>query len=277
MIISCFTNSYGPFGPQAAFQLLPQAGIRWVELPIKNFGVPSFFKEIPLLTDESGKAEIMTVKSLLESTGVQLSSCNISSGNPMDQNVLQRTLAKIEIAGQLQVSRVVAGAGEATCEDDWPKLIESLRLIGDVCEAHGILYCCETHPGVCQNGTSMLNMLERVDHPHVRLNFDTGNLCYYNESPDLINELRRVMPYVKHVHLKDTNGKYKCWHFPALGKGGAVDFVKVREVFEEFGFNGPASLELEGIEGEPELTLEDYQQRVLTSVQHLKKCGYTVR
>ena len=39
--------------------------------------------------------------------------------------------------------------------------------------------------------------------------------------------LKQVRKYVRHMHLKDTNGQYQKWHFPALGEGGAVDFAQV--------------------------------------------------
>ena len=276
MQISCFPNSYGRFGPQAALELLPQAGIKWMELPIKNTGVPSFFKETPLLTDASDDAEVERVQQLIDASELSLSSCNITSGNPLDPEVLQRTLTKIRIAGKFGVPLVVAGAGELNDQTDWPQLIQHLKQIGDLSAEHNIIYCCETHPGVSQNAASMLDLMDRLDHPHVQLNFDTGNLFYYNESPDLYAELRQVMPFVKHVHLKDTNGEFKDWHFPALGAGGAVDFVKIREILEESNFNGPCSLETEGIENEPEMTLDDHQNRIVQSMAHLKECGFKI-
>ena len=42
------------------------------------------------------------------------------------------------------------------------------------------------------------------------------------------------------------------------------------------GFAGPYSLEIEGIEGEGELSLDEYHQRIVDSVDHLKTCGYFV-
>ena len=40
------------------------------------------------------------------------------------------------------------------------------------------------------------------------------------------------------------------------------------------GFEGPYSIELEGIEGEPELSLDDQQQRIADSVKNLRIWGY---
>ncbi len=195
--LSCLTNSYGRFGPFAALELLRETGIRFVELPIRTAGVPSFFKETPLLTDGSSPAEIDRALALIDGAGLKLGSCNITSGNPLETGVLELTLRKLDVAARLGVALVVSGGGEIQSETDWPVLIDHLRRIGDASAALGITYCCETHPGTCRNADGMLELMRRVDHPHVRLNFDTGNIFYYNEHPDLLGELRRVLPFVQ--------------------------------------------------------------------------------
>jgi inosose dehydratase len=59
-----------------------------------------------------------------------------------------------------------------------------------------------------------------------------------------------------------------------LGAGGAVDFAHTKELLDEVGYTGPYSLEIEGIQGEPELSLADYQMRLAESLAHLKHCGF---
>ncbi|MCA9081371.1 MAG: sugar phosphate isomerase/epimerase [Planctomycetaceae bacterium] len=269
--LSCFPNSYGPFGPLAALRHLPTLGVTHLELPIKNAGVPSFFKETPLLTDASTPEEVDAVRDLIAESGMQLSSCNISSGNPLEEVPFERTLRKLDLVQQLGVSLIVSGGGEAPAPDDYARLIDQLKQLGDAAAERGIVYCCETHPGTCQNAESMLQLMESVAHPHIRINFDTGNILYYNSGLDVLEELRLVLPYVRHVHLKDTNGGYKQWHFPALGVGGAIDFVAVKNILQEASYTGPCSLELEGIEGEPELTREQYEERMRQSIEFLRR------
>ena len=276
MKIACFPNSYGRFGPNAAIDLLSSAGIGWLELPIKNHGMPSFFKEEPVVTNGSTPEAIFALKDRIAEAGLKVCTCNITSGNPLEEDVLQRTLTKLKIANQFGAEFVVAGGGEIEKPEDWPILVDHLQQIADRANDLGITYCCETHPGTCQNTDGMLEMLERVDHPNLQINFDTGNIFYYNEDVDLFDEMKKVAPFIKHVHLKDTNGRFKDWHFPALGEGGHVDFAAVLQFLKEINFDGPCSLELEGIEGEPELSLEQTHQRVVDSVAHLKKRGWEI-
>ncbi|MEZ6066150.1 MAG: sugar phosphate isomerase/epimerase [Planctomycetaceae bacterium] len=274
MRLSCLTNSYGRFGPEAAIRLLPEAGIRFIELPIKNAGVASFFGEIPLLTNAAGTAELDRVHDLLAEQGMRLSSCNISSGNIRDDDAVERTLVKLALAEQLGVQLVVGGGGEARDAAEAERLHSQLRRSGDAAGERGIVYCCETHPGSCQNAEAMQRTMEAVDHPHIRLNFDTGNLYYYNHRVDLLAALEQVLPWVEHVHLKDTPGGYEEWNFRELGNG-VVDFWEVGQRLRSSQFRGPCSLELEGLRGEPPPTLEEHQARILRSVEHLRQCGWS--
>jgi L-ribulose-5-phosphate 3-epimerase len=116
--------------------------------------------------------------------------------------------------------------------------------------------------------------MKQLNHPYLKLNFDTGNVLYYNQGIDLGEALNKIREHVRHVHLKDTNGRCRDWHFPALGAGGAVDFALVKRLLDEAQYTGPYSLEIEGIQGEPELSLADYEHRIEESMTHLKHCGF---
>ena len=82
----------------------------------------------------------------------------------------------------------------------------------------------ETHKGPTQNADAMLALMDEVDHPHVRLNFDTGNIAYYNQGADPCDELEQVKHLVRNVHVKDNRGGFEDWYFPAVGDGGARRF-----------------------------------------------------
>lgn len=276
MLVSCFTNSYGRFGPVACIEHIRSAGLSHIELAIKTQGVPSIFQEEPILTDRSTEAEVAAVQTLLAEHEVSLSSCNITSGNPLAPEIVEVTVRKLRFARQLGVDRVVAGAGEADTAQDRQLLLSHLKQIGDAAAECGITYCFETHPGLAQNADRMLETMVELDHPHLRLNFDTGNILFYNENADVLDELRRVREWVQHVHLKDHNGNPGEWNFPACGAGGAVDFAGVRQILDEVGYSGPYSLEIEGIQGERPPSLEEQQQRVIDSVHELRRCGYDV-
>jgi inosose dehydratase len=123
----------------------------------------------------------------------------------------------------------------------------------------------------------MLAVLSEVDHPAVRLNFDTGNIAYYNRGLDPCDELKKVKNLVANVHMKDNRGGYEDWYFPALGEGGRVNFASVKEILDSVDYDGACTIEIEGIEGEEEPGLEVRQERIAQSVRHLKACGFAAQ
>ncbi|MBM81639.1 MAG: xylose isomerase [Planctomycetaceae bacterium] len=274
LIVSCFANSYGRFGTQAAIENVKAAGIDYVELPIRTEGVKPFFGDVPMVTNASGIEDLKVVDVLLEKNGVKVSSCNLTTGNPLERKNTEIIKRKLELASHFGVTKCVGDAGKIEDDSQLHTLYSHLREIGDHAAKHNITFCFETHPGICQDHRGMYETMEALQHANLRLNFDTGNLFYYNDYMECEVALAKVCHLVGHVHLKDCQGERGAWYFPALGNGGAVDFVRVLELLTTCGFMGPFSLEIEGIEGEGELTLEQHQQRIVDSAEHLKSCGY---
>lgn len=156
----------------------------------------------------------------------------------------------------------------AHASDDIPREVtyERLRKIGDKAATHGITVCLETHPILCHNGDEALKTMKRVNHPNIRLNFDTANIYYYNENIDTVVELKKVVKYVGAVHLKDTDGTPRSFVFPPLGEG-VVDFPEVFRILNEIGFHGPFTFELESTRG------EEMAVALEKSVNHLRETG----
>src|SRR4030043_435614 len=90
--------------------------------------------------------------------------------------------------------------------------------------------------------------MQAVDHPNVRINYDTANVSFYNRGVTAVGELGKLIDYVATVHLKDSTGKFEEWVFPTLGTGVA-DFPEVFRMLNARGFAGPCTMELEGTKG----------------------------
>jgi L-ribulose-5-phosphate 3-epimerase len=148
---------------------------------------------------------------------------------------------------------------------------ERLRELAQVADEHGVTLSLETHPDLAENAMTARETITAVGHPRLGWNLDTANLYYYNEGINAVEECRRGLELIRSVHLKDTNGGYKTWHFPALGDG-VLDFAGVFRLLNERGFHGPFTFELEGIEGET-LSEAETQARVKRSLDHLRHIG----
>ncbi len=275
-IVSCFTNSYGPAGVWAAVEQIRQAGIHHLELALRghNFG-GLVIPESAVITEKADDATVEDFRAHLVEHGVEISGCNVGGADIRTRDGLELTERRIRFAARwFGVSICVTGAGQPADAAERSLVVQNLRHLGDTSAAVGITLALETHKGPTQNAEAMLALMDEVDHPNVRLNFDTGNIAYYNRGADPCADLERVKDLVRNVHVKDNRGGFEDWYFPALGDGGAVDFARVREILDGVGFAGPYTIEIEGIGGEAEPGLEARQGRVSRSVEHLRACGF---
>ena len=275
-LLSCFTNTYGPSGVWAAVEQVRKAGIGHLELALRGHDFGGLvIPESVVLTEKADDATAGRFLAHLAAHDVKVSGCNVGGADIRTDEGVALTERRIRFARRWFESEVVvSGAGQPADPAERKTIVANLRRIGATAGGLGVTVALETHKGPTQNAGAMLDLMAEVDHPHVRLNFDTGNIAYYNDGADPVAELERVAPLVRNVHLKDNRGRLEDWYFPALGDGGAVDFAKVRAILDGVGFAGPYTIELEGIGGEPEPGLEARQDRIARSVEHLRSCGY---
>jgi L-ribulose-5-phosphate 3-epimerase len=275
-IVSCYSNSYGPSGVRSAVEKLGIAGLEFVELALRghNYG-GLVIPESVVITERAEEREVAEFRAFLELHQIQVSGCNVGGADIRTVEGFELTARRLEFAGRAFAAPLaVSGAGQPANESERRLVVERLKHLGDLAGSLNMDLTLETHKGPTQNARAMLELMAEVDHPRVRINFDTGNIAYYNEGVDPVDELEQVKHLVRSVHLKDNRGKFEDWYFPALGDGGAVDFVRVREILDAVGFAGPYTIELEGIGGEPEPGLEARHERVERSIQHLRESGY---
>ncbi len=143
-----------------------------------------------------------------------------------------------------------------------------LRRAADEAKKHNVTLTFETHPELGTNGSVQLETMAAVNHPNVRVNFDTGNISYYNKGGDAVAELKKVVGAVGTMELKDHNLEPESWNFPALGKG-RVNFPEILKILRDNRFTGPVTIEFEGVKG-VELNEEQTKQSIAESVAYLK-------
>jgi sugar phosphate isomerase/epimerase len=156
---------------------------------------------------------------------------------------------------------------------DTPKsaVFSRLREAGDAARSFGVTISLETHPDLGTNGDVHLETMKAVDHPNVRVNFDTGNITYYNRDRNAVDELEKVIDYVATVELKDHDGGFESWVFPPLGRG-VVDFPGVLRVLSDHGYSGPVTLEFEGVKG-VELDEAGTGAAIEDSIRYIRSIG----
>ena len=251
-LLACRTASYGKFS-ESAWGHLPTIGVRNVEI------------------DAPGPDEVDQVKARLERHGLSATSLQcpveIEADDADDRLTPALDAAKDLGAGLLFVS---VHAGDL----DKGVVYERLRRCGARAAEYGVTIGMETHPDLITNAAVAAETMRGVDHPNVRVNYDTANIHYYNRDVDHVDEMEKVIDYIGSMHLKDTDGAYKTWCFPTFGQG-IVDFKTVFDRLNAHGFYGPFTMEIEGVEGES-LNEEETCRRVADSVAHLRSIGCDV-
>jgi sugar phosphate isomerase/epimerase len=248
-VIACNLGSYRQFR-ETGYEHLAKIGLTNVEIhcPEKN--------------------ETSAVQGELDRYGLTATSMIIKCQMDADDAV-QRFVHSLDTVSEMGVGVVFSSVKSGGIDKDY--IYGKLQDIGDAAAERSIVVAMETHPDMITNADVALATMAGVNHPNIRVNFDTANIYYYNKGVDVVEQFERVVDYVGAVHLKDTNGEFETWHFPALGEG-VVDFPAIFKCFADKGANGPYTMELEGIKGE-ELSREGVEKRVEDSLAYLRVNG----
>lgn len=120
-------------------------------------------------------------------------------------------------------------------------LKESVKIAADC----GVILAIENH--IDYTSAEILQILERVDSDHLKVNFDTGNTLRMMEDP--VAAARRLGPYTVATHTKDLDA---CRHvrpeewffFSSVPVGtGLIDMPGVVQALKESGYTGVLAVE----------------------------------
>lgn len=239
-----------------SYEHIVEVGIEYVELPIS--WDPTLRK---------------TTLKFIEDLGLKISSLYLPF-NIRNKKLKDYFTNACLVAKEMGVIKFIASVNSK--KQVLSKVYSLMKDIGDIAKDNDLFLCMEGHPDLITNGNIGRETMKNIDHPNIRINWDTGNIYYYNakideEPTDGIKEMKKIAPWLGSVHIKDTNGKPNEWYFPTIGKG-IVNFRQVFEVANKAGIYGPFTMEIEGIYGE-KMDFEGYKKRVEDSFAYLKSLG----
>jgi L-ribulose-5-phosphate 3-epimerase len=248
-LVACRILSYGNY-QERGWSHLPEIGIRNVEIAV------------PAKQDEAGTRKKLADHGLTATS--LIAKCDITQASAVE--IMRPQLETIAGFGA-KICFLSVKAGETDRRLVWQRL----WAIGEAAARLGVVVAIETHPDLAMNGDIAKQTITAINHPSIRVNFDTANIHFYNQNTTAVAELKKVLDLVAAVHLKDTPGGYQEWTFPALGTG-VVDFPEVFRLLNERGFHGPFTMELEGTKG-IERTEAQQLEYLADSAKYLRKIG----
>jgi L-ribulose-5-phosphate 3-epimerase len=271
-LVAATTTCFRGFDPWVAFDCLRSVGIRYVEVPALPARPSVEWRQTTFSPETLGADGARRLRERL----AEMDLIPITVGayaSVLHTEDLQPLLRRIDFAEALGASFVIVDAAgdEPAGAADWRRLANLGRFLGDYAQVHGVQLAFEIHEGLTRSGAVARRLLDAIDHDAVGINYDTGNVIFYNDGVDPVADLEVVADRVIHVHLKDTSGGRGEWAFGSLGTGH-VDLPQIVSKLKTRGFRGPYSLEVEGFAGE-DVTREVCVQRVRESLQYLTKLG----
>jgi len=195
--------------------VLQKHGVKYIDIaPGKYFPNPQ----------TTTTAEIQTVKKWWKEYGVEITGMqallfgtqgfNVFSNEDIQRKMLLHLAAVCRIGGQLGATRLVFGSprnrDRTGLTDNETQEIASafFHKLGEIASKEGVLICLEPNPP-CYGANFMTNsqetaeMVRRIDHPAVRMQYDSGAVTINRESP--FEVLEKYAPLVGHIHISEPS------------------------------------------------------------------------
>ncbi|RPI06313.1 MAG: sugar phosphate isomerase/epimerase, partial [Zetaproteobacteria bacterium] len=156
-------------------------------------------------------------------------------------DAVERFHRRLQFARNIGARCVNSIAGPTGKEEAFKRNIPA---IADRARDLGVVIALENHGDLLDCGQQVLEFIREVDHPAVRVNYDTGNAWYYSKGTiDPVEELAQIAPVVAHVHVKTPKIVDGLLRWVALGDG-ILDLPVMGRVLKERLPGVPVSYEL---------------------------------
>jgi sugar phosphate isomerase/epimerase len=157
-----------------------------------------------------------------------------------------------------------------TEQDAYNLMKVNLRSISETCEENGVYLGIEQHGPYTANIKRLKRILELVDSPWIRVNFDCGNTFLSGEDPYAM--LDAIADKVVHVHAKDIpskqaeaeRGKVTGTAVGCACGDGVIDWQRIVKRLKQAGYSGVLSVEC-GSEEQAERSLS-YLKKMLANL-----------
>lgn len=231
-------QSFPREGWQLEIERAAEIGLRGIEWIYDVFG-----EGVNPLETEAGRAEL---RSLLAQHGISVVS--ICADYFMDRPLLRCTVQEhaellqrlqwlLSICPELGVTRVVlpfVDASQIRDAAETEQVVASLRQVLPQAERHGV----ELHLETDLDPNAFRALLERLEHPLIKVNYDAGNSASLGYRPE--EEFAAYGARIGSFHIKDR--RLAATTVP-LGQGDA-DFASLREQLLKFDYRGDFVLQV---------------------------------
>ncbi len=173
------------------------------------------------------------------------SMCDDAEKNQVNMRRLRSSIdVAVELAqqGEQPILASLVG-GEAQAWDSRREILaERVHALGEYAASRGAILAVEPHCGTAlDTPDKAVWLMQRVNHPAVRLNFDISHFDIIGIGIDEC--VPQMVPYAVHTHVKDQRGRYPNHEFLTPG-AGPFDFVHYLQAMHQAGYTGYIAAEV---------------------------------
>lgn len=120
---------------------------------------------------------------------------------PYDPNAIEGLTHRIRQAAKAGIAQVMT-YGHSPGQDPtiW---VKNLKQLGHVAADHNVMLVVKQHGGaIAGSGEALAKILREVDHPHVRMSYDAGNIAWYLDI-DPVQDIATCADLVRGFCIKD--------------------------------------------------------------------------
>jgi L-ribulose-5-phosphate 3-epimerase len=264
-ILAVNSNCYHGFSIEEAIDGISAAGFHYIELTATKGWTEHVFPSMSF-------SYLASVRERLKRAGLIPFSLS-GHTNLMDTARIDAFIDNMRLAAFYHCDYIVSSIGEAHLKDNAvasnEEVARHIRALIPALDEYGLTLVLENH-GEHATGQVIKTIVELVDSPRVRVNFDTANGIFY-AGADPVADLQSCVDKTAYLHIKDKIGGPREWNFPALGSG-SVDFAALLKILEQAGNNSPLSIEIEFTQAGPR-NLAEVNAAVRQSLHTLNELG----
>jgi sugar phosphate isomerase/epimerase len=244
-----------PKGFFAALMERRMTVLEWIDLAA-GLGVDGV-ELYPGFLESTASAHLATVRGAAERHGLALPMlCHSPDFTQPDAGArrreVERTREMLRVTAELGGGhcRVLSGQGRPglDAEEATRWVVDSLWALVDDAAAAGVVMCLENHykdglwehPEFAQSSRRYLAILDAVDSPWLKAQYDPSNAVVAEEDPYAL--LERVLPRVATMHASDRRMEDGTLHHGVIGEG-ANDYDRIFATLAAGGFDGWISIE----------------------------------
>lgn len=161
------------------------------------------------------------------------------------QAALNYLSGMIRLGGRLRARALVFGSpknrtrGEMDFNTATDIAIRFFSTLGDIAEDNGVLLCIEPNPSAygcdfIRTGAEGVELVQRIDHPAVRLHLDAAIMTMNQE--DIDRTLETSVEYLAHFHISEPQ-------LGLIGAGG-TEHVRIAGRLRQLGYSNWVSIEM---------------------------------